>query len=139
MMATVFVYGSLMAAEVRTMVMGRSATTIPAQLTDYHRYKVKNEVFPAILPKPGSNIDGMIMTDVQESEMPFLDAFEDGYNRVDIKVRVSNPERLVEAMAYVWSDDPALLYGTWSFEQDFLPNMQSFLQENYEQYSFKQR
>jgi hypothetical protein len=35
-------------------------------LNDFHRFKVKNEVFPAILPQIGSQVNGLLLKDIQE-------------------------------------------------------------------------
>lgn len=50
MPGTAFVYGTLMADEVVRVLINRVPTTRPATLHGYRRYRIKNAVYPAILP-----------------------------------------------------------------------------------------
>ncbi len=45
-----FVYGTLMADEVVSLLIRRVPKAQPAVLSGYKRYRVKGQVFPAILP-----------------------------------------------------------------------------------------
>ncbi|GAU28167.1 hypothetical protein TSUD_313260 [Trifolium subterraneum] len=83
----VFVYGSLLADEVVRALLNRVPPSSPATLSDYHRFKIKGRVYPAILPVQSKKVTGR-----------------------------ENSENF-RAYAYVWSNpnDPDL-YGEWDFE-----------------------
>lgn len=55
-----FVYGTLMAPEVVNMLIKRMPKHFPALLTGYSRHRVKGQVYPAICPKEGSSVAGLV-------------------------------------------------------------------------------
>lgn len=55
-----FVYGTLMAEEVLNCLIHRVPTMKPAVLKDFVRYKVKGQVYPAIVPAEGSSVRGKV-------------------------------------------------------------------------------
>ncbi len=57
----VFVYGSLMAPEVLNIVLNRIPRTTPAVLHGYARYRIKQRVYPAIVPSLATHrVDGLV-------------------------------------------------------------------------------
>ena len=60
-----------------------------------------------------------------------LDEFEgDEYARIVVAVRPRGCAPAVQAYTYLWkAHDDADLEGTWSYETDFLPNLESQLRE----------
>ena len=57
----VFVYGSLMAAEVTTLLINRMPEATPAVLDGHIRWSVKNADYPAIIPADGdSEVRGLV-------------------------------------------------------------------------------
>ncbi len=113
------------------MVIGRTCLSTPAILSSFHRFKVKNEVFPAILPQIESQVHGLLLTDIQDNEFVALDKFEEGYTRMKVKIKLdSASNEFIESFTYVWNEDNSLLYDTWDYEKDFLQNMQSFIDLN---------
>jgi gamma-glutamylcyclotransferase (GGCT)/AIG2-like uncharacterized protein YtfP len=56
-----FVYGTLMADEVLTSLLQRVPRMKPATIKGFARYKVKNAVYPAIVPStPESSVQGQV-------------------------------------------------------------------------------
>ena len=74
---TIFVYGSLMAGEVLHGLLGRvPAMRGGAVLPGYVRHRLRGEVFPAIVPAPGSSVAGLILDDLTVDELRWFDWFE---------------------------------------------------------------
>ncbi|KAK8465531.1 hypothetical protein PHAVU_009G103500 [Phaseolus vulgaris] len=103
----VFVYGSLLADEVVHTLLKRLPPTTPATLHDYHRFKIKGRVYPAILPVHNNKVNGR-----------------------------DKSEKL-QVYAYVWANrnDPNL-YSEWDFEEwkqvhmnDFVKMTNGFMEE----------
>ena len=56
-----FVYGTLMAEEVVSLLLKRVPPAKPARLVGFSRYKVKGQVFPAIVPTgPQYEVSGKV-------------------------------------------------------------------------------
>ncbi|XP_014631621.1 AIG2-like protein C-like isoform X1 [Glycine max] len=83
----VFVYGSLLADEVVHTLLKRVPPTAPAILHDYHRFKIKGRVYPAILPVQNNKVYGRVLLGISGVELDILDEFEDvEYTRTDVEV-----------------------------------------------------
>ncbi|MCO5603155.1 hypothetical protein L7F22_057302 [Adiantum nelumboides] len=54
----VFVYGSLLADEVVSVLLRRVPASSAALLPDFHRFNIKGRVYPAILPTKGEKVIG---------------------------------------------------------------------------------
>ena len=76
-----FVYGTLMVPQVMQDVCGYIGAGTPAQLAGYDRRLVRDEVYPAILPCPGSAVSGLLYRGVSPTQLRRLDAFEGEYYR----------------------------------------------------------
>ncbi len=55
-----FVYGTLMADEVLKLLIHRVPKSKPATLAGFQRFRVKGQVFPAIVPEPTAKVQGMV-------------------------------------------------------------------------------
>ncbi|CAM0909733.1 unnamed protein product [Alopecurus aequalis] len=116
---SVFVYGSLMADEVVSAILHRVPASSPALLTDYHRFSVKDRIYPAILPVESKKVAGKVIMGISDAELIVLDAFEDfEYVRTSVQISLTDTSETMLADTYVWSDveDPDL-YGEWDFEE----------------------
>jgi gamma-glutamylcyclotransferase (GGCT)/AIG2-like uncharacterized protein YtfP len=72
----VFTYGSLMFAPVWDRVcIGRYATQTMV-LQDFQRYCVKDESYPAVVPRQGASVSGLVYFDVSEADQLALNQFE---------------------------------------------------------------
>ncbi|XP_020212628.1 AIG2-like protein D [Cajanus cajan] len=134
----VFVYGSLLADEVVQTLLKRVPPTAPAILQDYHRFKIKGRVYPAILPVPNNKVTGRVLLGISGLELNILDDFEDvEYTRTHLQVSLIDKAENLQVYAYVWSNpnDPNL-YAEWDFEEwkqvhmnDFVKMTDGFMQE----------
>ncbi|TKY74616.1 AIG2 protein [Spatholobus suberectus] len=134
----VFVYGSLLADEVVHTLLKRVPPTAPAILHDYHRFKIKGRVYPAILPVQNNKVTGRVLLGISGVELDILDGFEDvEYTRSDVEVFLMDKSEKLQVHAYVWSNqnDPNL-YAEWDFEEwkqvhmnDFVKMTNGFMQE----------
>ncbi|GJM97516.1 hypothetical protein PR202_ga14448 [Eleusine coracana subsp. coracana] len=126
---TVFVYGSLMEEAVVRAILKRVPPAAPAILPNYHRFSIKERIYPAILPVENKKVAGKVLTGVTDDELQILDAFEDvEYTRTRVEVSLTDSSETMLADTYVWSDaeDPNL-YGKWDFEEWKKLHMKDFL------------
>ncbi|EFJ46914.1 hypothetical protein VOLCADRAFT_105355 [Volvox carteri f. nagariensis] len=124
-----FVYGTLMADEVVKVLIKRVPTSKPAALKGYTRYKVKGQVFPAIVPSTAeSKVEGKVLLDLSDKELEVLDVYEsEEYYRATVMPVLEDGSE-IKADVYVWKDQyrQLLLAEDWSFEQ--------FMREHHERY-----
>ncbi|OAE19083.1 hypothetical protein AXG93_4129s1140 [Marchantia polymorpha subsp. ruderalis] len=140
----VFVYGSLMAPEVLAAIIHRVPPQATAVVANFHRYSIRNRLYPAVLPLAGGNVTGKVLFDLTHEELKLLDEFEDfEYTRhlVETTVQARSAHKLpsvnrleserdkvtddlnisiavpVQAYLYVWADaEDKSLYGDWDYE-----------------------
>ena len=129
MTLSVFTYGTLQIPSVIEAVTGRKFKSEPAVLENFVRFRIKNQVYPGIIPKENASIDGMIYFDLDERSLGFLDAFEDVlYVRTQDVVICNNNK--IPAMVYVvdrqhrdlLSDEP------WDIESFKRNHLDSYLE-----------
>jgi gamma-glutamylcyclotransferase (GGCT)/AIG2-like uncharacterized protein YtfP len=78
----VFVYGSLMSTRVLQALLQRVPAMRPAVLPGFTRYRIRDEVFPAILPSTtqDASVVGVVLVGLNAREREILDFYEDdGY------------------------------------------------------------
>lgn len=76
-----FVYGTLMDADVRTLVIGRpleAAQAQPAILKNMRRVYIAGRVYPMVVPRRGDAVPGLLLSALSEEDFARLDAFEGG-------------------------------------------------------------
>ncbi|XP_006657314.3 AIG2-like protein D [Oryza brachyantha] len=125
----VFVYGSLMADEVVRAIIKRVPASSPALLPNYHRFNIKERIYPAILPAQSKKVAGKVIMGVTDAELHILDEFEDvEYVRRKVEISLTDTSETMLADTYVWADaeDPNL-YGEWDFEEWKKLHMKDFL------------
>lgn len=125
-MNSLLVYGSLMNSKVINLIIGRVPNSIPVTLLGYHRYKIKNKVYPAIYENEGSQVEGLLLEDLNDSEIHKLDKWEsDEYLRISVNVKVNAKSKSV--YIYRWNANLLDLYGTWDYKVDFIPYESEFI------------
>mmetsp|Transcript_21917 Transcript_21917/g.47842 ORF Transcript_21917/g.47842 Transcript_21917/m.47842 type:complete len:145 (+) Transcript_21917:31-465(+) len=115
---TAFVYGTLMAPEVVKRLINRVPTFKPATLKGFVRYKVKDQVYPAIVPSAESAVQGKVITNLSAEELKVLDAYEaDEYYRQTVKPVLEDGTE-VTADVYIWKDKyrPLLVLEDWDYD-----------------------
>eukprot|EP00882_Tetradesmus_deserticola_P009645 GHRQ01010183.1.p1 GENE.GHRQ01010183.1~~GHRQ01010183.1.p1 ORF type:complete len:164 (+),score=28.61 GHRQ01010183.1:245-736(+) len=119
MSGTAFVYGTLMAPEVLQLLIKRVPKSRAATLNGYARYRVKEQVFPAIIPaKSSSKVTGMVLMELSRSELDILDVYEsEEYYRAAVEPEVEDGTK-VPADVYIWKDEHKhKLDGEWSYDE----------------------
>jgi len=85
-MHTLFTYGTLIIEEVMAQVTGRTFPCTDAVLHDYGRYRIRNEVYPGIVFRKGSRVEGKLYFNIDDEALARLDAFEDDvYERIMVR------------------------------------------------------
>jgi len=127
-----FTYGTLMCEDIMRNVAGCRLSNTHAVLREYRRYKVKGEVYPALVAGAGGMVEGIVYHDVPESAWLRLDRFEgEMYERRFVKVALADG-RTETAYAYIirkgfetrldsieWDFESFLRSGKTSFETDY--------------------
>ncbi|GAV63647.1 AIG2 domain-containing protein [Cephalotus follicularis] len=125
----VFVYGSLLADDVVGVLLKRIPHSTPATLNGYHRFSIRERVYPAILPVDNKTVTGKVLLGITDSELDVLDTFEDvEYKRSTVEVSLMDSSAKLQAHTYVWSNtnDPNL-YGDWDLEEWKQAHMKDFV------------
>jgi gamma-glutamylcyclotransferase (GGCT)/AIG2-like uncharacterized protein YtfP len=95
-----FAYGTLIFPEVLEAITGRWRRPQNATLPGYARYRLKRHIYPAIIPKPGAAVHGVLYRNLDKAALTALDRFEDTcYERVRVRVMTARGPR--PAFAYV--------------------------------------
>jgi gamma-glutamylcyclotransferase (GGCT)/AIG2-like uncharacterized protein YtfP len=113
-----FVYGTLLDAEVMRTVAGADHVSEPSTLSGYVRRRVSGEVYPAIVERPGASVSGLTYLDVSPASFARLDRFEGAlYER---RMVVTQGARTARLPAYAYVLSPAatarLSEEAWSLE-----------------------
>jgi gamma-glutamylcyclotransferase (GGCT)/AIG2-like uncharacterized protein YtfP len=115
-MYKLFVYGTLMFAEIFSKVTSDTPSFSNGILKDYHRYRIRSQTgkilpYPAIYPKEGAYVQGLL-TNISPEAIRRLDAFEDSeYARKTCNIHFENS--MIKAFVYVWAKDPSMLFDEW--------------------------
>lgn len=118
-MINLFTYGSLMCNDIMFAVAGCRTSSRNVILNDFYRSKMRNEEYPGITPRTGTQVDGVLYFDLSDEAIRRLDVFEgEYYDRQDVQV-YSEDLGMIDAMTYVVKARYShLLTGVeWSFAQ----------------------
>ena len=105
-------------------VVGRQYETVEATISGYQRRKVKDEIYPGLIPGgPKDIVKGLIYKDVSWTHLERLDRFEgEEYERISIECELTGGQRM-SAFVYVFKEQYAHLLEDVPWEPgDFLPN-----------------
>lgn len=117
-MKHLFAYGTLMCREIFQQVTGLALTPVPARLTGYSRWAIQGEDYPAIIPDPVAQVEGVLYCQIPPSVWSLLDQFEGpGYRRESLKVELA--EQILHAESYVLHPEwrHRLSWMGWDYEQ----------------------
>jgi len=118
-MADLFVYGTLMCADILKAVAGELPARTKAVLRGYRRFGVRGERYPAIIAAEGASVEGVVCFDIGEESWRRLDRFEGKmYQRRLVEVKLKDWASTKKAYAYVVGKDfeDRLSPEEWSFE-----------------------
>jgi len=94
-----FVYGTLMDADIRALVLGRQPGLRDAECAGARAVFLPGRVYPGLLAAAGARAPGLLLDGLTSDEMAALDAYEGGeYTRRVIEV--SSGGRSVQAQTY---------------------------------------
>ena len=132
-MDKLFTYGSLMCEDIMSMVVGRSLPFYKAFLSDYLRYKLRNELYPGVVPVSGGLIEGVVYQGIEAQGWERLDRFEgDVYSRCKVVIRypeggedmvgcyVVNPEHRHMLTEEAWDFEAFLRHGKIIFKTRYM-------------------
>lgn len=109
-------------------VTGRLFQYYPATLHDYGRYRIRNQIFPGIIPEPGRCVPGVVYQNVDEPALQLLDLFEDElYVRRTVKVYVNSHEVPAEAYIVARRNRDLVKKSPWNPDQFRQLHMQRYL------------
>jgi gamma-glutamylcyclotransferase (GGCT)/AIG2-like uncharacterized protein YtfP len=117
-MSALFTYGTLTLKPIGQSFFG-NRTGIRALLKGYKRVKISfnNHIlfYPALIPCPESQCDGLLFFDLTDSDWEKLDAYEgEMYERIFVTVETNN--ETIKAYTYRWNypDEYSLLDEEWN-------------------------
>ncbi len=124
-----FVYGTLMSAQVMRAVCGYQQTGEPAVANGYKRRLLMREIYPAIVESRTEAVDGVLYRDLNAAQMALLDTFEDDYYERQGLVVTLSDGTLVEAFGYVLSPQHAHLLSDrrWDYQRFLADGLGAFL------------
>lgn len=131
-MASIFVYGTLMCADIFQLVSRYKPAAQKATLKGYRRFAIKYEYYPGVIEKKGFEVEGLVYDNVPEKSWGLLDSFEgEMYTRKKVKVHLENDKK-VDAFVYVIKAGYTHLVGVndWSFER-FVRSGKTQFEEGY--------
>jgi len=100
-MANLFVYGSLMDADIFYEITHLRPVGYPAILSGFIRFKVVGESYPAVVEKELSSVEGLLYRDISESTFALLDQFEgEEYDRVSVDVTIEGKNESADLYRY---------------------------------------
>ncbi|EFJ21067.1 hypothetical protein SELMODRAFT_107410 [Selaginella moellendorffii] len=115
----VFVYGTLLADEIVRILIKRVPSSCDAVLADYHRFSVRNRVYPGATYRKGDRIKGKkVLLDLTHEELQVMDDFEgEEYKRLTVEPCLLDQSITLTAFVYVWGDpEDKDLFGSWDYE-----------------------
>jgi len=96
-----FCYGSLCLAPVMRAVCGTVPDSCPATLHDFACFCLRGQPYPAIAPRPGVRVSGLVYLDVTPAQLRRLDRYEGTlYYRTRVRLDLHDGDKL-EAWTYV--------------------------------------
>jgi hypothetical protein len=110
-----FFYGTLLAPEVRELVIGHPIELTSAMLTGWHRFRVAEKVYPVILPDPGGEVAGGVTPPLSPREIDRLQAYEGPTYRTEPVAPVLAGGDTVAAMVFLASGEVGHA-GEWEFD-----------------------
>jgi gamma-glutamylcyclotransferase (GGCT)/AIG2-like uncharacterized protein YtfP len=96
-----FAYGTLLIPEVMEVVAGRRLAARAAVLRGFRRRLLRGAVYPAVLPAPGEDTEGVVWSGLDQRALARLDRFEgELYERRRLAVELAEGGAC-EAFVYV--------------------------------------
>jgi gamma-glutamylcyclotransferase (GGCT)/AIG2-like uncharacterized protein YtfP len=118
-----FTYGSLMCEDIMAYVAGEQLRATPALLPGFHRFLVKDEHYPGVVPDPTGTVTGLVYHTISLQGWSRLDAFEgEMYDRLPVTVRLGNH---TEAQVFCYVFRPRFSHRLTATEWDYAAFLQN--------------
>ena len=120
---SLFVYGTLLCDDILVAVARAGRRAGEARLSGYRRLRIREEQYPAIIPDPGAETEGIVYDGLDHSAFARLDRFEgQDYERQRVNVTLHDGA-VILADTYVLKPKFHHLLDDeeWDFD-DFLKN-----------------
>jgi gamma-glutamylcyclotransferase (GGCT)/AIG2-like uncharacterized protein YtfP len=124
-----FCYGSLQLPQVMGAVVGRRCAALPARVAGYAVRRLRQAVYPGLIPSPGAQARGVLYHDVTAAELGRLDRFEgEQYRRTLVEALPDSGGR-VAAWVYLLhpSQRRQVLDVPWSLEEFVAKDLEQFM------------
>lgn len=96
-----FTYGTLQAQEIIESITGLQLQREPAGLSGFACYRVKNALYPGIIPQARKSVTGTVFSGLHDQALQQLDHFEGPlYTRETVTI-FNDKRQLMPAWAYV--------------------------------------
>ena len=126
-MTNVFLYGTLCDRELLEICIGRSLDNVKlvnAELENHSVFWVKNKNFPVIKFNRGSFAKGLVVLDIEDHELEWLNFYEGGFNyeltKSDIILKKRNyysKKNKLEAYVYFNNDEKFEIGKDWDLNE----------------------
>lgn len=129
---TLFFYGTLRAAEIRSAVLGYDLSAshlTEAILENYQVRRVQGALYPLLIAAAGESAAGLVATGLDRHAIQLLDQFE-GQHYSRFALQVNTGAGMVKADAYL-PDDTLLAGDSWDFDSWYKYDMTAFLQRDF--------
>lgn len=112
----IFTYGSLMFPDIWARVVRGDYRSAPAAASGYARFAVRDEIYPGLVKRLESRIEGVVYFDIDATDLAALDAFEGAdYQREPIALTLDDGREIV-GETYLYLPVARLLATGWAPE-----------------------
>lgn len=131
MISDLFTYGTLMCDDIMFSVTGNHYSSIDGVLQGYQKYKVRDEVYPAMLAKKKEAAEGVIYKNLLDDDWNKLDIFEGHrFDRMVVQIDTKDGS-IIQAHTYILKSKFAniLLDRKWSFTEFLNSGKEKFVSQ----------
>lgn len=112
-----FLYGTLRDDVLRTRLVGRPVTGIPAYINDFRVLSQRGGPIPALVPAKEHRADGILVTDLTDAERAKLDVYENAFDYDQHILPVMAGGHVVDARVYLPGSAVALSGAPWDLAE----------------------
>ena len=131
-MENLFAYGTLMCEDIMQKVSGLELFSLQAILSDFQKYLIKEEPYPALIPEKNIQTQGVIYYNISKSALDRLDRFEGkmysrqivyaetaDYQKIPAYAYILKPEFMDNLTQKIWDYNYFLKSGKKEFQQNY--------------------
>ena len=131
---SLFCYGTLEFPEIMFRVTGEIFPFEPAWISDYARYRVKNQAYPGLVYEAGACTPGTLYHEIKPRHLKRLDAYEGMlYSKEEVLIETEGG-RPCQALVYLITQQKksVLSSQSWNKEQFERQSYYSFLRREFQ-------